>query len=74
MLPCPQYHMDSHAMQSAAITAGTLAEQATVPITTWQDPRFTCNVLQHFLGRQPVDLLAKERIGNGALWVANGFE
>lgn len=57
-----------------AVTAGPLKDQRGVKLGFWDDPIFARSVMENFLGMYPVDHLGKHSVGNGALYVANGFE
>lgn len=56
-----------------AITPGRLKDRRTSRITVNDSPLVTCAVFESFLGQDSLDEIGKQNVGNGMLWVANGF-
>lgn len=57
----------------AGITGGLLRERRGVAVGVVEDPKLTAAFFDMFLGTSPLDPHAKERVGLGLLYVANGF-
>ena len=45
-----------------------------MPLGLWRDKKFARGVLEQFLGVISVDPVGKHSVGNGVLYVTNGFK
>ena len=58
----------------AGITAGMNKDKQTVGLGIWKHPRLTRALFDTYMGPRPVDLAGKLQVGQGILYVTNGFK
>lgn len=62
------------ALTAQAVTPGSIGEQQTVHLARWEDFAFNRGIMNHFLGLYAKDGVGKTSVGNGVLYVTNGFD
>jgi len=70
----PHTFVDTSLHTPAAVTPGSIGEQQTVHLARWEDFAFNRGIMNHFLGLYAKDGVGKTSVGNGVLYVTNGFE